>query len=59
MRITQVVFVGIFVLENFSTHVAGHFIVRSVHIPQVTGVLRSTDVLITVLAVNFACKVLG
>ena len=56
MRIAQMVFVRVFVLEHLLAKVALNFIVRCVDIPHVSVELRGTDVFVTFLTVNFACK---
>ena len=56
MRVTKVILVRVWILEHFVAHCALHFIVGGVNILHMPRELGSTDILVTIAAVLFACK---
>lgn len=56
MRVPKVILVRVWVLEHFVAHCALNFIVGSMHILHMPRELGSTDILVTIAAVLFACN---
>ena len=56
MRVPEVVLVRVWVFEHFVAHIAFNFIVDGVDILHMPRELGSTDILVTIAAVLFACK---
>ena len=56
MRVPEVILVRVWVLEHFVAHIALNFIVRGVYILHMPRKLGSTDILVTIAAVLFACN---
>merc|ERR1719319_1057931 len=55
VRVAQMIFVRILILEHLATHLALDLIVSCVHVSHMAVELRPTDVLITLLAIHLAC----
>ena len=56
MRVPEVILVRVWVLEHFVAHGALHFIICGVHVLHMPRELGSTDILVTIAAVLFACN---
>ena len=56
MRVPKVILVRVWVLEHFVAHCALNFIVGGVYVLYMPRELGSTDILVTIAAVLFACN---
>ena len=56
VRVAQMVFIRILILEHLATHLALDLIVSRVNVSHMPVELRPTDVFITLLAIHLACN---
>ena len=56
VRVAQMVFIRILILEHLATHLALDLIVSRVNVSHMSVELRPTDVFITLLAIHLACN---